>query len=79
MICLNKDLKSIVEFQSNRYFIDSINVNALCSENELVSFSKNINRSRIMVAEDLKWKSCVMMSVCLLMFLSATPVTQNCL
>lgn len=40
MIWLNKDLKSIVEFQSNRYFIDSINVNALCSENELVSFSK---------------------------------------
>jgi hypothetical protein len=39
LIWLNKDLTEIVDFQANRYFIDSINVNSLPTENELKTFA----------------------------------------
>jgi hypothetical protein len=48
MIWLNKDLSEIDDFQSNRYFIDSIKVNSLCSEKELLLFADQVGLREIL-------------------------------
>jgi len=41
LIWLNKKMRDVSQFQSNRYFLDTLNINSLPSPNELNSFLKD--------------------------------------
>ena len=41
LIWLNKKIQDVTQFQSNRYFLDALNINALPSPNMLNNFSND--------------------------------------